>query len=126
MRIKMKPASVIEARLGIQNGGPAHAFFTAECARQMDPFVPWRLGNLAKTVVVDGQVTANVTTDTITYDQPYAKVVYYGIRKGKPIHINQNGGHPKATTYWDKHMWSAKKADITEAVQKYAETHGGK
>lgn len=125
MELKMKPASVIKARLGIQHGGSAHKFFTAECARQMDRYVPFDKGNLAKTVIENGQVTSNVTATTITYDQQYAKVVYYGIRKGKEITIHTDK-HPNATTYWDRHMWSAKKADITKAVQDYVNTHGGK
>lgn len=125
MKVEMKPASVIKARLGIQPNGPAHAFFTAECARQMDRFVPFDTGALKNTVVLDGKVTENVTTNTITYDQKYASVVYYGIRKGKPITI-KTGKHKDATTYWDKHMWTAKGNEIVKKVQEYVDTHGGK
>lgn len=125
MKVEMKPANVIKARLGIQPNGPAHAFFTAECALQMDPYVPFDTGALKNTVVLDGKVTENVTTNTITYNQKYASVVYYGIRKGKPITI-KTGKHKLATTYWDKVMWSAKERDIVDAVQKYVDTHGGK
>ena len=125
MQAKMKPASVIKARLGIQPNGPAHAFFTAECARQMDPFVPFDKGNLAGSVIENGNITENVTTNSITYNQKYASVVYYGIRKGKQITIKK-GKHSKATKYWDKEMWTAKSQDIIYAVQKYVDTHGGK
>lgn len=124
MPAKMKPTSVIKARLGIQEGGPVHKFLTAECARHMDRFVPFDTGSLAETVIQGGQPTVNVTTDTITYDQEYAKVVYYGISKGKPIIIHTDK-HSDATTYWDKHMWTAKKQDIIKAVQDYI-NRGGK
>lgn len=124
MQVKMKPASVIKARLGIEPQGKAHAFFTAECARQMDAFVPFDKGNLAGSVIENGNITENVTTDSITYNQKYASVVYYGIRKGKPITI-KTSKHSKATKYWDKAMWTAKSQDIIDAVQKYVETHGG-
>lgn len=124
MPVNMKPASVIQARLGIQNGGPAHAFFTAECARQMDRFVPFDTGTLAETVIQNGQPTNNVTNDTITYNQNYASVVYYGVRLGKSITIHTDK-HPDATTYWDRHMWTAKGKDITKAVQNYI-NQGGK
>lgn len=124
MPVKMKPASVIQARLGIQNGGPVHAFFTAECARQMNRFVPFDTGTLAETVIENGEPTTNVTVDTITYAQKYASVVYYGIRNGKNITIHTDK-HADATTYWDKHMWTAKGKDITKAVQNYT-NRGGK
>lgn len=122
MRINMKPVSVIEANLGIQDKGPVHKFFTEECARQMDRFVPFDKGDLAKTVIVNGQPTENVHNDYIVYNQPYASYVYYGIRDGRLLNIKKDK-HPDATSLWDMHMWTAKKADITQAVQNYI---GGK
>lgn len=123
MSVKIKPTSVIKARLGINPKGRVHKFFTAECARQMDRFVPFHKGILAGTVVNGGVVTNNVTENTITYDQQYAKVVYYGIRNGKNIIIHKDK-HADATTYWDKRMWSAKGQDIIKAVQDNIK-HGG-
>lgn len=124
MGVKMKPASYIVARLGLEPNGRVHKFFTSECARQMDRFVPFDKGTLAETVVKDGRINpVNVTVNTIVYNQPYAKVVYFGIRKGKPITIHKTK-HRDATTYWDKHMWSAKKDDIVRAVQKYINSGG--
>lgn len=124
MLIKLRPISIIHEDLGIEENGRVHKFFTAECARQMDRFVPFDKGDLASTVVENGRVTGNVKTDTITYQQPYAKVVYYGLRNGKPINIHTDK-HKDATTYWDRRMWSAKKDDIIKAVEKYA-SRGGK
>lgn len=123
MPVKINPTSVIKARLGIEPNGPAQKFFTAECARQMDRFVPFDKGILAGTVVNGGQVTANVTANTITYDQPYAEIVYYGIRNGKNITIHTDK-HADATTYWDKRMWSVKGQDIIKAVQEYIKRGG--
>ena len=124
MPVKMKPTSVIKARLGIQKGGPAHAFFTATCAKAMDKYVPFDTGTLAATVIKDGQPTKNVGVDTIVYEQKYAKVVYYGIRDGKQITIHTDK-HKNATTYWDERMWSAEKKDIVKQVQDYVD-RGGK
>lgn len=120
MEVKLEPNSVIKASLGLDPGGKVHKFFTAECARQMDPFVPFDKGILAGTVISNGQPTKNVKVDTITYDQKYAKYVYYG--KNIVIHTKK---HPKATTYWDQQMWSAKGKDITDSVQDYV-NRGGK
>ena len=111
MPVHIEPTSVIKARLGIEPNGRVQKFFTNECAKAMDRFVPFDNGDLAGTVIQNGQPTANVTANTITYDQEYAKVVYYGIRKGKPIRIHTDK-HADATTYWDKRMWSAKGQSI--------------
>ena len=125
MRVNLMPASVIEAKLGIQNGGPIHAYFTAECARYMDPYVPYDKGNLAGTVIENGNInTQNVKTDCIIYNQPYAGYVYYGVRNGKLLNIKQDK-HELATSYWDMHMWTAHSKDIVDAVQKRL-NNGGK
>ena len=125
MSVKFKPTSVIEARLGIEPNGRVHAFFTAECAKAMDRFVPFDTGALAETVVVNGEVTSNVTTDTITYDQKYARYVYYGITKNGNEMKYHTDMHPDAGSYWDKRMWTAKGPDIVKRVQKYID-RGGK
>lgn len=124
MSITLKPTSVIKARLGIQPNGPVQLFFANECAKAMDKYVPFDEGTLAETVIINGEPTANVTANSITYDMPYAKTVYYGIRKGKPITIHTNK-HTQATTYWDKHMWTAQGQEIVKRVQNYV-NRGGK
>ena len=123
--VERKPTSVIKARLGIQKNGPAHAFFTSECAKAMDKFTPFDTGTLAETVILNGQPTANVTINTITYDVPYAKYVYYPIRNGKRITYNTDI-HSLAGPYWDKRMWSAKGKEIVKNVQNYVNKYGDK
>lgn len=125
MPVTMKPASVIKARLGLEPNGPIHKWFTNTCALHMDKFVPWDIGNLAETVVVNGVTTSNVTTNTVIYDQPYAKVVYYGIRNGKELNY-QTDVHELAGPYWDKRMWSAEKDIVVKEVQNHFDKFGGK
>ena len=125
MDVKIKPTSQIIARLGLQNGGPVHAFFTNECAKAMDEFVPFDEGNLAGSVIANGQPTENVTIDTITYTGGYAKYVYYPTRNGKEITYSHDK-HPLAGPYWDKAMWTAKGKDVVRRTQEYFDTHGGK
>ena len=113
----MKPTSTIIARLGVQNGGPVHAFFTNTCALHMDKYTPWRTGTMARTVVQDGAVnTTNVTVDTITYNTHYAKYVYYPYRNGKEIHYNDEF-HKQAYGYWDQIMWNTEKHEVIKEVQ---------
>lgn len=125
MPVKMQPVSVIKANLGIEPNGRVHKFFTNECAKEMDPFVPFDEGSLAETVIQGGQPTRNVTTNTITYEQPYARYVYYGISKsGKSLHYHTDM-HKLAGPYWDKRMWTAKGQDIVKRVQENI-NRGGK
>lgn len=114
MPLVMKPTSVIEARLGIQPNGPAHAYFTERCYAHMDKYVPRREGRLRREV--------DVQTDKIVYEQPYARYQYYGVRQDgtRPVrHYTTPGTGP----YWDKRMVSAELNDIVKEVQ---DKFGGK
>ena len=142
--VKMKPTSVIKARLGIQPNGPVQQYFTKICAEHMDKYVPFREGGLAYD-------TRRIESNKIIYNAPYAHYMYEGLvmgpnipikeneiivgwysPKGKPKHYtgksikyNQDGGHPYAGPHWDKRMWSAEKEEVLEEVQKYV-NRGGK
>ena len=119
MPVKLKPTSVIKARLGIEPNGRVQKFFTNTCAKHMDKYVPMREGTLAETVIIDGEPTRNVTSDSITYTQIYAKYVYNGISKsGKPLNYSTDK-HSLATHHWDKAMVSAEMQDVVKEVQEY-------
>lgn len=125
MAFQMNDTSQIKARLGLEPNGRVQKFFTNSCAKHMDKYVPMDEGTLAETVIIDGQPTRNVATDTITYTQPYARYVYYGISKsGKPLRYSLDK-HKDAVSYWDKHMVSAEMHDIIDEVQEYV-NRGGK
>lgn len=108
MPIKFQPTSVIKARLGIESNGRIQKFFTSECAKAMDEFVPMRDGNL-RDYEIDGSY--------IIYNQPYAHYQYEGISKsGNPLNYSKDK-HPLATHHWDNVMWTAKGEDIVKKVQ---------
>lgn len=125
MSVKLQPTSAIKVQLGINPNGRIQKFFTNECARHMDKYVPFDTGTLAETVIQNGFPTANVTDTSISYEQEYAQVVYYGMRNGKEITIHTDK-HYFATTYWDQAMWSAEGQDIVKSVQKEIERGGKK
>ena len=136
MSFKMKPISVIKARLGIEANGRIQKFFTSECAKAMDKYVPFDNGDLAD-YRIDGKY--------IIYEQPYAHYMYEGKVMGPNIPIKQDGiivgwfskkgepkhytgkdidysksigkGHMYAGPQWDKRMWSAEGEDIVKRVQ---------
>ena len=120
MRVNMKPAGVIEARLGIQPNGPAHAFFTNSCYNHMDRYVPYKPhqgDHLRENVEIE--------TNYIKYNMPYANYQYYGVRQDG-THEVKNYTTEDTGPYWDRVMWSVEKDDVINEVQNYIKTHGGR
>ena len=112
MPVKLKPTSQIKARLGIEPNGRVQKFFSNTCYKHMNKYVPMDEGNL--------RINADVKTDSITYESPYARYQYYGISKsGKPLNYRT----PGTGDYWDKRMVSAEMEQVVQEVQNYI---GGK
>lgn len=112
MPVKMKPTSVIIARLGLNPDGKTQKFFTNSCYKHMDKYVPMREGNLR--IVVDIQPTY------ITYESPYAHAQYVGYTKG-PV---ENYTTPGTGPYWDKRMVSVEINDVISETQDYMKRGG--
>lgn len=110
MPVKLKPTSVIKARLGIEPNGRVQKFFTNTCYKHMDKYVPKDEGNL--------RLNADIQSTTITYQSPYASYQYYGVRKDG-THKVVNYTTPGTGTYWDKRMVSAEMQDVVKEVQDY-------
>lgn len=114
MPVKMQPTSVIKARLGLEPNGRVQRFFTNTCYKHMDKYVPKDEGNL-RTIV-------DIQPDSITYESPYARYQYYGVREDG-THVVKNYTTPGTGPYWDKRMVSAEMQDVVKEVQNYV---GGK
>ena len=110
MSVKMKPTSTIKAHLGINPDGRVQKFFATTCRKAMDKYVPMDSGDL-RTIVT-------VRPDSITYEMPYARYQYYGVRNDGS-HQVKNYTTPGTGTYWDKRMWSAEGQNVIQAVQDY-------
>ena len=110
MAVRMQPTSVIKAHLGIDPNGRVQKFFTNTCYKHMDKYVPMYTGNLRTNVVIGNT--------TITYEMPYARYQYYGIRDDGS-HKVENYTTAGTGPYWDKKMWTAEGQDIVKEVQKY-------
>jgi len=111
MPVKLKPTSVIKARLGIEPNGRVQRFFTQTCRKHMDKYVPMDEGNL-RTIV-------DVGVNYITYESPYAHAQYIGYTKGPVKNYTTAGTGP----YWDKRMVSAEMDRVEQEVRKFV---GGK
>lgn len=112
----MKPISQIKAELGIEPNGRVQKFFTNTCYKHMDKYVPMDKGDL-RTIV-------DIQPDSITYESPYAKYQYHGIREDG-THPVQHYTTPGTGPYWDKRMVSAEMKNVVKEVQDYVK-HGGK
>lgn len=141
MPLQLKPNPVIIADLGLEPNGEVHAFFTNECYKAMDKYVPYDNGDLRSNV--------DVQTDKIIYESPYAKYQYYGkkmvMSNGKSAFYNPDYGFwskkgekktltdedlvyhtPGTGSYWDEKMWTAEGEDVVRRTQNYFDKHGGK
>ena len=116
MPIQMKPTSVIKVRLGIEPNGRVQKFFTNTCYKHMDKYVPMDEGNL--------RINVDIQPNTITYESPYARYQYYGVREDG-THQVQHYTTPGTGPYWDKRMVSAEMQDVVKEVQDYV-NRGGK
>lgn len=114
MPVKIKPTSVIKARLGLEPNGKVQRVFAHSCRTHMDRYVPMDKGDLRTNV--------DERPDSITYESPYARYQYYGIRADgthKVKHYTTGGTGP----YWDKRMISA---DMDEVIREVQRSIGGK
>ena len=114
MPVKIQPTSVIKARLGLEPNGRVQKFFTNSCYKHMDKYVPMDNGDL-RTVV-------DIQPNSITYEMPYARYQYYGMRDDG-THVVTHYTTPGTGSYWDKRMVSAEMQNIEKEVQKFI---GGK
>ena len=106
-------AGKILRRRGLQPGGPVQRWFTNECAKLMDGYVPMQSGTLKN--------TRYIGYDCVEYRMPYAHYHYrgmlmlapsgsswakFGERKhdsGKELTYH---GAPKRGKEWDRRMWA--------------------
>ena len=115
MGVYINSLDQIEKRLKINTNGPVQAFMTETCYKAMDKYVPRRDGNL-RTIVY-------LTNHSITYQSPYARYQYYGIR-GDGTHKVKHYTTPGTGPYWDKRMISADINKVVKQVQ--GKINGGK
>lgn len=116
MSVRINSLDKIMKRLNIQEGGPAHAYFTELCYKKMDKFVPRRNDDLRTNV--------DVQVDSITYESSYASYQYFGKRKDG-TRVIRNWTTPGTGPKWDKRMISADMKEVVREVGQYVKTHGG-
>lgn len=110
MSVRLKPTQQIIQRLGIQENGPTHAFFTQRCKDYMEKYVPMR-DNILRQVV-------NLQVNKIIYEMPYASYQFYGEREDgthKISHWTTPGTGPR----WDRRMVTIDMPKIIKEVDNF-------
>ena len=98
-RIQINSTDEILAKRKLEKNGPAQQFFTKECAKAMNLYVPFKRG-----ILKDIDVKINV--NNITYFAPYAERQYY----------TNKGNLGLRGKMWDKRMWIDNKDNIVNKV----------
>lgn len=86
--------------------GQAQKYFTQECVKAINLYVPYKSGTLKDLDVTIGETS-------ISYFAPYAKKQYY-TNKGNGIGGVNKGG--LRGPHWDKRMWNDKQDEILDKV----------
>lgn len=106
-KIQLDSKEKILSKRKLQKSGGAQVYFTKECAKWMNNYVPYKTGNLK-------DMNVEIGTNFVKYNAAYAKKQYYtnaglGDR-------NRAGLRGK---FWDKKMWNDKSKDIVKDLANY-------
>lgn len=112
--VDMPDFSQATKNLGIDERGAVQAYTTKRAAMRMDKFTPRR-----EDVLIETKDYTSVPTQ-VTYDQPYARAMYFGIdvRTGEAFNY---GGAPQRGAFWDEKMIAAEGDQWTREVQEYSD-----
>ena len=108
-RLEMQPTQKILLKRKLNRNGAAQVFFTKECAKEFNNYVPFLTGRLKDVMITIG-------VDKITYSAPYAKRQYMSnMGTGKEGFCRGGLRGP----YWDKRAWINKGDEIVQRVADY-------
>lgn len=109
VKVNIDHSDKILLKRGLNKNGKGQVFFTKQCAKAFNNYVPFMTGRLKDMMVT-------LETSKITYYAPYAKKQYY-TNKGNGKKGTKNGGI--RGPYWDKRCWTVKGKEIVKKVAEY-------
>lgn len=107
VKVKMNDTQKILIKRSLNENGKAQVFFTKECAKEFNNYVPFLTGRLK-------DMNVELTESKIIYNAPYAKKQYY-TNKGAGIK-NNSGLRGKL---WDRRAWADKGSKIIKSVSEF-------
>ena len=112
-KLVMSSADKILLKRGLNENGKAQEYFTKQCAKAFNNYVPLLTGRMK-------DMDVEIQTDKIIYSAPYARRQYLS-NKGTGKGGVSNGG--LRGPFWDKRAWVNNGNEIVKSV---AEFCGGK
>lgn len=109
IKINMDSTQKILLKRYLNKDGKAQANFTKECAKEMNPYIPYDTGRLK-----DWMIDVNI--DNVTYSAPYASEQFYN-NKGEGKQGQFNGGIRGKR--WDNRMWADKGDGIVKSIASF-------
>lgn len=109
MRVVMDKTDVILAKRKLNKGGLAQIFFTKQCAKEMNNFIPRKSGRLK-------DMSVEMGANFVAYNTPYARKQFYS-NAGNGIGGTSVGGIRGKR--WDKRMWISKGSTIVKNVANF-------
>lgn len=118
-------ADEVKKRLGFGNSKKIQQYFTNQCAKHMNKYVPFDIGMLRRLI--------DIGYDYVEYQSPYARYLYYGklmlalngsswAKYGEKKYVTSKDlkyHTPSTGAHWDKLMWSAEKEKIISDTERY-------
>lgn len=135
--INLDGTETMLCKRGLGSGGYVQKLLASECARHMDPYVPFQQGFLKND-------SREIGIDYVKYNAPYARMMYYGkvmvdpatnaagfltpagwrshpgVKKVPSGRVFKYHGAPVRGPFWDKRMWQDKKSIILKTLAKAA------
>ena len=128
-RLKLKPASQIEKRLGLDPGGDVQRFQTQNVLRRIVKYMPYRSGATIKITIAQ----TDINKPFIVTETPYARYLYYGKamtgRAPKTV-TNRDLAYtktknPQAGAFWDRTLAAVEGGVLRRELQAYINRKGG-
>lgn len=109
INVRLDSTNAILSRRRLQTGGPAQIFFTKECAKAMNNFIPLKTGRLK-------DMSVEMGVNFVAYTTPYARKQFYA-NAGNGIGGTNRGGI--RGQHWDRRAWIVKGSSIVKKVANF-------
>lgn len=128
--VDMKPVNRILKEKGLTAGGDVQRFHTANVARRIQKYMPYRTGALIKLMLIQSPVEQ----PQVVIDAPQARYLYYGkVMVGKAPKVVTDKDltydktkNPQAGPFWDRRLKAAEDKAMQADLQRYVDRKAGK
>jgi len=109
VKVNMDDTQKILLKRSLNKNGGAQVYFTKECAKAFNNYVPFQTGRLK-------DMDVELRSDEIIYNAPYSKKQYYSNQGNGKSGMNRGG---LRGPQWDKRSWINNGDEIVKKVANY-------